>query len=202
MAGQDFILDVALARNREIAGVFAGDPAEAHRRGVEFVSRSMLHVLEEPADAVITSSAGYPLDLTFYQAIKGVTAALHIVKPGGRILLIAACTEGCGAPEFSRMVAESSSRAAFMDRIAAAPVVVDQWQLEKLGLVAQQADMLYYVPGLPREYHSSLWGSSYPTAYGAVSALTSGLPRDATIAVLPDGPYVLARVAESAIISA
>ena len=36
------------------------------------------------ADAVITSAAGYPLDLTFYQTIKGLTAAQHIVKPGGK----------------------------------------------------------------------------------------------------------------------
>ena len=38
-------------------------------------------------DAVITTSAGYPLDLTYYQAIKGVTAAQHIVRDGGTILL-------------------------------------------------------------------------------------------------------------------
>ena len=63
-----------------------------------FVSEVMLETLEEPVDAVITTSAGYPLDLTYYQAIKGVTAAQHIVKPGGRILLVAECSEGAGAP--------------------------------------------------------------------------------------------------------
>ena len=59
----------------------------AHRAGVEFVSRVMLETLPEPVDAVITTSAGYPLDLTFYQSLKGITAAQHIVKPGGKILL-------------------------------------------------------------------------------------------------------------------
>ena len=54
-----------------------------------------------PVDAVITTAAGYPLDLTFYQAIKGVTAAAHIVRPGGRILLVAACKQG-PEPAFSR----------------------------------------------------------------------------------------------------
>lgn len=83
MARQDFIVDVALASDRSIAGVFAGSPVEAHRSGVEFVSTAMLETLDQPVDAVITSSAGYPLDLTFYQAVKGVTAASHIVKPGG-----------------------------------------------------------------------------------------------------------------------
>ncbi|MBM3776537.1 MAG: nickel-dependent lactate racemase [Acidobacteria bacterium] len=193
MARHDFMLDAALARNRAIAGVFAGDPVEAHRRGVEFVSRVMLETLPEPADAVITTSAGYPLDLTFYQAIKGVTAASHIVKPGGRILLLAACEEGAGAPEFRRMVAGNPSDRKFMDQILGAPVVVDQWQLEKLGLVTAKAEVFYYVPGLPREYHSSLWGRSFPSAPEALAALARGLAPGARIAVIPEGPYVLAR---------
>lgn len=199
MARHDFLVDVALAQgtpgNRPIAAVFAGSPIEAHRRGVEFVSRVMLETLEEPVDAVITSSAGYPLDLTFYQAIKGITAASHIVKPGGRILLLAACEEGAGAREFSEMVAENASDIEFMERIARAPVVVDQWQLEKLGLVTAKADVLFYVPGLPAEYHARLWGKSFASAPAAIDALTHGLPRDATVAVIPEGPYVLARAA-------
>ncbi len=197
MARHDFMMDAALTRDRRIAGMFGGNAVEAHRRGVEFVSKVMLELLEEPVDAVITSSAGYPLDLTYYQAIKGITAASHIVKPGGKILLMAACEEGAGAAEFSRMVAENPSDRSFMDRIAAAPVTVDQWQLEKLGLVTAKVDVLYYVPGLPSEYQEQLWGKAYPTAHAAVEALTGSLPPGATIAILPEGPYVLARVAEA-----
>ncbi len=193
MARHDFLLDVALARDRSIAGVFGGAPLAAHRKGVEFVSRVMLETLPEPVDAVITTGAGYPLDLTFYQSIKGITAASHIVKPGGKILLIAACEEGSGAPEFSRMVKESPSDAEFMKRIECAPVVVDQWQLEKLALVTAKADVFYYVPGLPCEYHQSLWGRSYASAAEAVEGLCSSLRPGATVAVIPDGPYVLAK---------
>jgi nickel-dependent lactate racemase len=194
MAHHDFICDVALARDRRIAGVYAGDPVAAHRRGVEFVSRTMLEELEEPVDAVITTSAGYPLDLTFYQAIKGITAASHIVKPGGRILLLAACEEGAGAAEFCRMVRENPSDREFMDRIVAAPVIVDQWQLEKLALVTAKAEVLFYVPGLPSDYHSTIWGRSYPSPEAAVAALFESLPPRASVAVIPEGPYVLAKV--------
>ena len=84
LARHDFLVDVALARGaprRPIAQVFAGDPVAAHRKGAEFVSRVMLETLDQPMDAVITTAAGYPLDLTFYQAVKGITAASHIVKP-------------------------------------------------------------------------------------------------------------------------
>lgn len=198
MAGHDFVVDVALGRGapgaRPICGVFAGDPVAAHRRGVEFVSEVMLEALDEPADAVITTSAGYPLDLTFYQAIKGITAAAHIVKPGGRILLMAACDEGAGAPEFSRMLRENPSAGEFLTSIANAPVTIDQWQLEKLALVAAKAEVSFYVPGLPREYHTSLWGDAHVTAADAITALTEPLPPEAKIAVIPEGPYVLAKL--------
>jgi nickel-dependent lactate racemase len=193
MARHDFMLDVALTRTRAIAGVFAGNAVEAHRQGVAFVSRVMLEQLDAPVDAVITTAAGYPLDLTYYQSIKGITAAQHIVKPGGRVLLIAACEEGSGAPEFTRMVAENPSDRSFMDSILDKPVVVDQWQLEKLGLVTAKAEVLFHVPGLPRQYHGSLWGRSFESAADAVAALIEGLPANATIAIIPEGPYVLAR---------
>lgn len=190
----DFIVDVALARDRSIAGVFAGDPEAAHRTGVDFVSGVLLETLEEPVDAVITSSAGYPLDLTFYQCIKGVTAASHIVKPGGPILLVAACREGAGAAEFTRMLSEGISDTAFLERLQNAPVTIDQWQLEKLAMVTSRQQLLWYVPGLPAEYHAGLWGRSYDTVASAIAALASALPPGANVAVIPDGPYVLAKV--------
>ena len=193
MARHDFIVDVALARDRSIAGVFAGDAERAHRSGVDFVSRVLLEILDEPVDAVITSSAGYPLDLTYYQCIKGVTAASHIVKPGGSILLAAACSEGAGAPEFNRMLLAGTSDTEFLESIRGAPVTVDQWQLEKLALVTTRQRLHWHVPGLPAEYHTRLWGRSYPTMESAISGMASTLRPGAAIAVIPEGPYVLAR---------
>jgi nickel-dependent lactate racemase len=193
MARHDFLIDVALTRKREIAGVFAGEPVAAHAAGMQFVSRVMLEQLDEPVDAVITSCAGYPLDLTFYQAIKGITAAQHIVKPGGSILLLAECAEGPGAPEFREMLKKTSSSREFLDVLAKSPVVIDQWQLEKLALVAQKARILFFTPGLPAEYHPWLWGTAYASAQDSVAGLISGLNPGARIALMPEGPYVLAK---------
>ena len=196
MARHDFLLDVALARDRAIAAVFAGNPEKAHRAGVEFVSRVLLETLDEPVDAVITTSAGYPLDLTYYQAIKGVTAASHILKPGGSILLVGECAEGAGATEFQRMVLEGISDHEFLARIQGAPVTVDQWQLEKLALVTTRYNLLWHVPGLPPEYQSKLWGRAFSTIGEALGALAATLSPGARVAVIPEGPYVLARARE------
>ena len=198
MARHDFMLDVALARDRSIAAVFAGNAISAHRRGVEFVSRTLLERLDEPVDAVITSAAGYPLDMTFYQAIKGITAAHHILKPGGKILLIAECQEGAGAAEFQHMLRTFGSYGAFLEAIRQAPVVPDQWQLEKLALVAEKYEVLFYVPGLGAEYREHFGANVFGSADAAVAALAASLRPGAKVAVIPEGPYVLARVAEMA----
>lgn len=193
MARHDFSVEVALNRRREIAGLWAGNPVEAHRRGMEFVSRALLEEIDAPADAAITSSAGYPLDLTFYQSIKGASAAAHVVKPGGRILLAAACEEGPGAPEFRELLKRYDRAEQYLKETAEAEVIIDQWQLDKLALVVQKAEVLFYVPGLNADYHPTLWGRAFPSPGAAVEALTAGLAPGATIAVIPEGPYVLAR---------
>ena len=192
MARHDFIVDVSLTHDRRIAAVFAGEPEAAHRTGVEWVRAALFQPLERLADAVITTGAGYPLDQTYYQTIKGITAAAQIVRPGGRILIFGECAEGVGAPEFRRMVREFDSDAAFMRAIERAPVTIDQWQLEKLALSTQKADVLYCVPGVPDEYLQTLWGRAFRQPQDALNAFFAGLPPTSRIAVIPDGPYVLA----------
>jgi len=198
MARHDFIIDVALTRSRQIARVFAGDPETAHATGVEFVRNSTLALLNEPVDAVITTSAGYPLDLTYYQSVKGVTAASHIVKDGGTILLAAACREGLGSPEFTRFVRRFSDARACLDATANEPVIIDQWQLEKLALVAQKARLCFCTPGIPVEDRTYLWGPVFEEPTQAVEAFCAELPRGASVAVIPEGPYVFSQLARAA----
>jgi hypothetical protein len=119
------------------------------------------------------------------------------VKPGGKILLLAECAEGAGGAEFGEMLAKHPSDHNFLDEIARADVVVDQWQLEKLALVTARGEVLFYIPGLPRQYHASLWGKAYATPAAAIGALASALPPNARIALIPDGPYVLAKVRQA-----
>lgn len=198
MAGHQFIVDVALARNRNIAAVFAGDPVQAHRKGVQFVSHTLLEELEQPLDAVITTGAGYPLDLTWYQCVKGITAASHVLRPGGRILIAGACSEGCGGPEFTRLTCEYGDPQTYLDAIANTEVTVDQWQLEKLALVATRASVFYCVPGLATELRQRLWGRAFDDIQSAVNAMLDGLPNGSRVGVIPEGPYTLAKIARAA----
>jgi nickel-dependent lactate racemase len=198
MAGHDFMLDVTLTQDREVSGIFAGDPVKAHAAGVDFLRTTSLERLGGLADAVITSAAGYPLDLTLYQTVKGVTAAKHLVKPGGRILIMGECAEGVGSPEFAEKVANFSDYDSFLDEIQNADVVIDQWQLEKLALTGQKHPLFLYVPGLGKERLGGLASHCFWDAKSAVEAVLKGLPVGARVALVPEGPYVYARVEDEA----
>lgn len=198
MARHDFIIDVALTRSRQIARVFAGDPVLAHATGVDIVRKATLAVLDEPVDVVITTSAGYPLDLTYYQSVKGVTAASHIVKQGGTVLLAAACQEGLGSPEFTRFVRRFPDARTCLEATEHEPVVIDQWQLEKLALVTQKANLAFCTPGIPVEDRAYLWGPVFERPAEAVEAVCGSLPRGARVAVIPEGPYVFSQLAVAA----
>ena len=193
-ARQDFMMDVVLTRERGIAAVFAGEPVATHAAGMQWVTDATMQRLDQPVDAVITTSAGYPLDLTFYQCIKGVTAASQIVKDGGRILLFGASNEGAGAREFREMLMRFATAQDFLDGTATAPVTIDQWQLEKLALAVKKAKIFYCVPGLPAEQRSALWGPAFDDADAALQAFYADLPCGSRVAVIPEGPYVLAGV--------
>jgi lactate racemase len=191
-AGCDFIVNVTLDDNRRITSIVAGDMVDAFEQGVAFIEKIVKREIPEPCDVVVTSAAGYPLDTTFYQSIKGLTGALPIVKAGGTIIIAAGLTEGIGSPEFERLFEEHENLDVFMQRILGKDYfVLDQWQLEEMAKVCRKAKVTYVSDGLPAETLERLFVRSSPSIEQAVADCLAEYGKDARIAVIPKGPYVL-----------
>ncbi|HUG90831.1 MAG TPA: nickel-dependent lactate racemase [Planctomycetaceae bacterium] len=192
MAGCDFIVNVTLDRHRRITSVVAGDMEAAFLEGVEFARLAATATVDEPCDVVVTSSAGYPLDTTFYQAIKGLTGVLPIVKQGGTIVLAASLSEGIGSPEFQSLFREHADLDAFMHRILGRDYfVMDQWQLEELAKVRRKARVRFVTGGLPAETLRGLFVEPAPSVEAAVAEAIGEYGPQTRVAVVPKGPYVL-----------
>jgi nickel-dependent lactate racemase len=195
MAGVDFNLNVAIDKHRQITGVFAGDMVASHRVGAQFVEKHARVTLPAAADAVVVSSAGYPLDATFYQAVKGLLTAVEIVKQGGSILLVAACSEGIGSKPFTDLIFKTDDLTAFVQGLYnPANFVIDQWQLEELAKVARKADIYFYTDGIPYHQRVKLFVHPLKSAQEGIEELLTRYGEDAQIAVIPEGPYVLAQL--------
>ena len=195
MAGVDFNLNVAIDKHRHITGVFAGDMVESHRVGAQFVEKQAKVTLPAPADVVVVSSAGYPLDTTFYQAIKGLLTAVEIVRQGGSILLVAACSEGIGSKPFRDLIFKTDDLTAFVQGLYnPANFVIDQWQLEELAKVARKADIYFYTDGIPYHQRAKLFVHPLKSVQAGIAELLTRYGADVQIAVIPEGPYVLAQL--------
>src|SRR5919199_1318013 len=150
MAGCDFIVNVCIDGARRVTWVGAGDMIQAWQEGVRFVEQVVKAPVKEPVDVVVTSCAGYPLDTTWYQAVKGLTGALPIVKQGGTIILAASLSEGLGSPEFQRVMADNPDLKVFKQRILGKDYfVLDQWQLEELAKGVERSRVKVVTDGLP-----------------------------------------------------
>jgi lactate racemase len=196
MAGCDFIVNVVIDAKRRILCVVAGDMEAAFLEGVAFARKPVTATLKEPVDIVVTTSAGHPLDATFYQSVKGMVAAASIVKPGGTIILAASLSEGIGSPEFRQTFDENPTLEGFMERILSKSYfMMDQWQIEELAKARRQAKIKVVSDGLPPETLRRLFVEPAESVEKAVADSLAEYGPAATIAVIPKGPYVLAELA-------
>jgi len=192
LAGCDFIVNVCLDGQRRVTWVGAGHMIEAWMQGVRFVEQVVKVAVPEALDVVVTSSAGYPLDTTFYQCVKGMTGALPIVKRGGTIILVASLTEGIGSPEFQQVLNEHADMPTFKKRILETDYfVMDQWQVEELAKVLERCRVQVVSHGLSPETLRKCHVESAPSVEQAVAECLARYGPSAKIAVIPKGPYVL-----------
>jgi lactate racemase len=199
MAGCDFIVNVALDGQRRVTWAGAGDMIKAWEAGVRFVEQVVKAPVREAVDVVVTSCAGYPLDTTWYQAVKGLTGALPIVKQGGTIVLAASLTEGLGSPEFQQVMAENPDIREFKKRILGSDYfVMDQWQLEELAKVVERCRVKVVTKGLSDETLRRCYVEPAASVEQAVADSLAEYGPAARVAVIPKGPYVLPYVSSLA----
>ncbi|NLW16546.1 MAG: nickel-dependent lactate racemase [Firmicutes bacterium] len=109
--GPKFLLNSIVDEKGQIAAIVAGHVNEAHRAGTRIVLSSAAAPVSELADTVVASAGGFPYDINLYQAVKALQNAARIVKPGGRIILIAECSQGVGSQQFSQWAPKRLSSA-------------------------------------------------------------------------------------------
>lgn len=141
----DFIVNVVIDADKKVIHAVAGDVDLAHRQGVDFLNQ-YCHVDAVPADIVISTNGGYPLDQNIYQSVKGMTAAEATVKPGGVIIMMADASDGHGGEAFYQTFKEEKNldrmMKTFLSR-SAEETIPDQWESQILCRILQKAKVIY-----------------------------------------------------------
>jgi len=188
----ELTVNATLDERRRMTGAFAGELEAAHRAAVNHSVAQSQVTMAEPVDIAITTSAGFPLDLTFYQSVKGIAAALPILKPGGTIIIAHECAEGIGEEDFTRRMLETDDFDSYIPRVWDPSYFhMDQWHAQFAKVRRRASEVLDFSEGIPREQLARCFVTPIDSLEEGVSRALGKHGPGASIAVLPEGPYVL-----------
>jgi nickel-dependent lactate racemase len=193
MLGGALALNTVIDEERRLSFVNFGEIVASHLDAVRHMSEYAEVVLDEQFGTVVTSAAGYPLDKTYYQTVKGMVTPIEIMAPGADLIIASACSEGMGSPEFRdaqrRLVAGGPER--FLEEISKKRFAdIDEWQTEMQLKPMRISSIQLYSDGLA-EPERALTGVQMIGSLAAAVEASVARSGDRRVAVIPEGPYVV-----------
>lgn len=190
-----YIVNVVLNGEKQVIYAVAGDLEKAHRKGTNFLS-GLCGAEAKPADIVISTNGGYPLDQNVYQAVKGMTAAEAAVKEGGVIVMLAQSGDGIGGDHFYHQLADERDISKTMDRFLSRgrhETVPDQWQTQIFIRVLQKARVIF-VSQVDAELVEAMHMIPAADLHEAMEKARKLIGKeDPTITAIPDGVAVMVK---------
>lgn len=193
-AGLKFIVNVVINAEKKVIHAVAGDPIQAHLAGCGFL-KDLCRVKVPEANIVITSNGGYPLDQNIYQAVKGMSAAETVCRPGGVIIMAAACSDGHGGESFYLQLAETPSPVELLRQIEAVQqdrTVADQWEAQILARILSRFKVIMISDPAQAKTITAMHMEHATTMAEALARAGMIAGADSTVAVIPDGVAVIA----------
>jgi len=193
MLGRTYAINTVIDESRRMSFLNFGDCEQSHLQSVAFVKQFAEVPMEGQFNTLVTSAAGYPLDKTYYQTVKGMVAPVQILAEGGRMIIASACEEGIGSHEYRESQAHlvSLGRQGFLDRIRSMPLAdIDGWQTHMLLRTLAVGNVSLYSEGL-RGADRELTGVQMIESIE--DAIEAGIAQsgDKRVAFIPEGPYVI-----------
>jgi nickel-dependent lactate racemase len=191
--GEVCALNVVIDEERRIGFVNFGRIEESHAQAVAFMRRYAEVPVSERFNTVVTTSAGYPLDKTYYQTVKGMVGVLDILEPGGTVIIASECSEGMGSSEFvdaQRVLCRIGPERFMAEIVARNHARIDEWQTQMLVKALRVGTVQLYTTGLRPADLSDIYVE--PVLSVEKAAVESARAhRDNRVAVVPEGPYVI-----------
>jgi nickel-dependent lactate racemase len=146
--------------------------------------------MDAPADLVMTSGGGAPLDATFYQCGKGLIGAKAICRPGGAVIMVCGCAQGIGSDTYAELVGTCDNLEEFGRRYADPKnFVMDQWAAQSyLQALKRIGRVMVHSPGLTAEQLSPFGVEKIHDLQKEVDRFLPHYPR---VVAMPQGPYVV-----------
>ncbi len=198
--GDIHALNTVIDDKRNLVFCSFGEIIESHMAAVEFVRDFTEIPVGRKFKTVVTSSAGYPLDQTYYQTVKGMVTPLDILEQGGTLIVASSCAEGFGSDHFrsaQEKLVEVGPEAFLKILEAKTFADVDEWQTE-MQLKPMRVGRIQLYSGNLSDEDFAITGVE--RIESLTDAIADSIARhdDPMVAVIPEGPYVVPKAAMAA----
>ncbi|RWH94076.1 MAG: nickel-dependent lactate racemase [Mesorhizobium sp.] len=193
--GDVYALNTVLDEERRLVYVTFGEVIASHLKAVELIADATQVRVPRRFSTVVTSSAGYPLDKTYYQTIKSMVTPLDILEPGGTLIVASECSEGFGSEEFRRSQAKlvELGPERFLATLTAKSLAeIDEWQTEMQLKPMRRGTVQLFTTGLNAE-ERHITGVDMVASLDDAIAASIARHQDRDVAIIPEGPYVVPR---------
>jgi lactate racemase len=191
--GVDFAFDVILNRDQEIVGAYAGELFAMHRAACAAAKDNAMAPVDGAFDVVLTTNSGFPLDQNLYQAVKGMSAAAEVVRPGGVIVCAAECRDGFpDHGSYREVLTSAPSPESLLERIAArSHTVPDQWQVQVQARIQAKARVVVHSAYLSADDLRAAHLDHTADVEKTVAEALHAAGDSARVCVLPEGPQTI-----------
>ncbi|QEG00518.1 hypothetical protein Mal15_45880 [Stieleria maiorica] len=190
--GGAYALNTVIDEHRNLSMVNFGEITASHQEAVSFIERYCRVAVPRRFPTVITSAAGYPLDKTYYQTVKGMVGAIEILQRGGNLIIASQCSEGLGSGDYAaaQAVLTRLGPEGFLQSIRDKPFAdIDEWQTQMQTKATRQGNVYLY-SALPPE-SKALTGVRISDDLEATIRASIDASECKRVAVIPEGPYVI-----------
>lgn len=190
-----YIVNVVIDKDKKTVAAFAGDMETAHEKGCEFLSKYCT-VQAKPADIVITTNGGAPMDQNVYQSVKGLTAAEASAKEDAILIMCAALADGTGGDDFYRALKECESPAALYREIQKIPqdeTKQDQWEYQILARILIKHQVIFVTEKENQKIIEDMKMIYAPNIETALKLAQGIKGEKASLTIIPDGVSVVVR---------
>lgn len=195
MAKLAFICNVIIDEDKKTVAAFAGNFETAHFQGTEFLAKYCA-VKPAPADIVITTNGGYPLDQNAYQCPKGMTAAEASINEGGIIIMLAACSDGHGGQSYYDSIRKAATADEFFQQCLNTPqteTLPDQWCAQVWCRILRKHTVLMVAEPEQKQLVEDLKAHYFPTLEEAYAEARRIKGENASLTCIPNGISVIVR---------
>lgn len=145
MCKLQYIVNVIIDDKKNTVAAFAGNFQQVHSAGVSFL-RKYCQARPIPADIVVTTNGGAPLDQNLYQCVKGLTTAEATAKTGATIILCAEMADGIGGQQLYEDMRTCTTPAQLYMKFTNTEqnkTTADQWQAQILCRVLSKHRVIF-----------------------------------------------------------